>query len=219
MADTPQDESRKAWIRDRVWQVKRTVTVYDMLRRNGIELSQVTDDREEQIQCPFHGVDNKPSARLYPPTDENPSGGIWCFVCQERWDIFGLWKKFKGDPDLPFMQVLKGIEVEWGISPAQAPESTYEAQHAPVRNDELEKFQGRWNLANDRLGWAKEAYQAKPDGLKQFLLHGQALDKVRWAVEEKKMTCHDGEPVVARVLELIRSIEASQFANHETSNP
>ena len=37
---------------------------------------------EVQFRCPFHGKDNKPSARLYKETKS-----IFCWVCHKTWDV------------------------------------------------------------------------------------------------------------------------------------
>jgi hypothetical protein len=37
---------------------------------------------EAQFKCPFHGKDNKPSARFYRDTQT-----CWCWVCQKSWDV------------------------------------------------------------------------------------------------------------------------------------
>lgn len=37
---------------------------------------------EVQFKCPFHGKDNKPSARFYKSTQS-----AYCWVCMKRWDI------------------------------------------------------------------------------------------------------------------------------------
>jgi hypothetical protein len=37
---------------------------------------------EAQFRCPFHGKDNKPSARFY-----RESQTCWCWVCQKSWDV------------------------------------------------------------------------------------------------------------------------------------
>jgi hypothetical protein len=37
---------------------------------------------EAQFKCPFHGKDNKPSARFYRDTQS-----CWCWVCQKSWDV------------------------------------------------------------------------------------------------------------------------------------
>ena len=40
---------------------------------------------ETQFKCPFHGNDNKPSARLYRKTQT-----CWCWVCQKKWDLISF---------------------------------------------------------------------------------------------------------------------------------
>jgi hypothetical protein len=37
---------------------------------------------EVQFRCPFHGKDNKPSARLY-----NNTKSCFCWVCRKAWDV------------------------------------------------------------------------------------------------------------------------------------
>ena len=37
---------------------------------------------EVQFRCPFHGKDNKPSARLY-----NTTKSCYCWVCRKAWDV------------------------------------------------------------------------------------------------------------------------------------
>lgn len=37
---------------------------------------------EAQFKCPFHGKDNKPSARFYKNTQS-----CWCWVCRKSWDV------------------------------------------------------------------------------------------------------------------------------------
>lgn len=81
---------------------------------------------EVQFRCPFHGEDNKPSARLYKETNS-----AWCWVCRKRWDIISfvmdkenlsfrgalghLIRKYKIDissiPDGPTIEPLKEYSV------------------------------------------------------------------------------------------------------------
>jgi hypothetical protein len=52
-----------------------------------------------QFKCPFHGKDNKPSARLY-----NTTNTAWCWVCRKAWDpISFIMDKEK----MSFMQALR----------------------------------------------------------------------------------------------------------------
>lgn len=40
---------------------------------------------EVQLRCPFHGQDNKPSARFYKNTQS-----MFCWVCYKRWDVISF---------------------------------------------------------------------------------------------------------------------------------
>ena len=69
--------------------VKKTITLGILLRNDG----KVTYDLdEEQIHCPFHGVDNKKSARYYKETDT-----IYCWVCKKVWDVFSFISQKRGN--------------------------------------------------------------------------------------------------------------------------
>ena len=46
---------------------------------------------EQQVRCPFHGKDNKPSARIYPDSDR-----FYCYVCKESLDAFSFFTKHVG---------------------------------------------------------------------------------------------------------------------------
>ena len=51
-----------------------------------------------QLRCPFHGQDNKPSARYY-----RDSQSVFCWVCRERWDVIGF---IMNKENLPFISAL-----------------------------------------------------------------------------------------------------------------
>lgn len=69
--------------------VKKSITLGILLQN----LGKVTYDLdEEQIHCPFHGVDNKKSARYYKSTDT-----IYCWVCKKVWDIFSYISQKRGN--------------------------------------------------------------------------------------------------------------------------
>lgn len=210
--------SRKAWFDSRLETIRQRVTVFDVLRRNGVTLLQSGDDREEQIPCPFHGKDSKPSARVYPPSDDRPSGGAWCFVCQERWDVFALWKKF-GDPDVSFGKIIWEIEQAYGIDAGPAPDVLSESPKQTKAAADTEQFKRKAKLTEDRLIWGREAYRKYPEGLIKFLLHGQAIDKVLWAVQNKRATLEQGTAVLDKLLDWIRIIESAQYSEDPNHAP
>lgn len=68
--------------------IKKYVTLGILLRND----NRITYDLdEEQIHCPFHGVDNKKSARYYKSSDT-----AYCWVCKKVWDIFSYTSQKRG---------------------------------------------------------------------------------------------------------------------------
>jgi hypothetical protein len=163
----------RRWIQYRTDTVRRKVSAYDVLRRNGITLRHSTD-REEQFPCPFHGVDTHPSARIYPETVKGPSH-VWCFVCQEHWDSIGLWKKFTGT-DAKFTRVIAELERAFGITPPERPPSAAEmAEHEDPETIEVET---KIALCEEDL----KSYQHVFD-MRAHLTLGSVLDRVRYQFE------------------------------------
>lgn len=69
---------------------------------------------EEQLSCPFHGVDNKKSARYYEETDTT-----WCWVCHEKLDIFSYIGKRES---ISFSETLNYIINQYKIDISSVPE-------------------------------------------------------------------------------------------------
>jgi hypothetical protein len=68
--------------------IKKSITL-GMLLKNDDRITYDLD--EEQIHCPFHGVDNKKSARYYKETDT-----MYCWVCKKKLDIFSYVSQKRG---------------------------------------------------------------------------------------------------------------------------
>ena len=94
-ADHERSVAIQQWMKDRVAHLHTKVTAGDVLSRHGVTLNK-HGGQEEQISCPFHGTDNRPSARYFPDNGQSKSH-VWCFVCHENWDLIGLWRKFNGE--------------------------------------------------------------------------------------------------------------------------
>lgn len=203
------DLVRQEW-QDRASVIHTYLSAYDVLRMNGITLSFAGDNREDQISCPFHGKDSKPSARIYPATSSKPSH-VWCFVCQEKgWDAIGLWRKFAGGMSFPAalsaIERAYGIEVDTSFRAKQR--SLQKALEAPepVKGGE-EDFQKLYCTCESRLRTALVAYRYNKD-MVGFLAAGDALDRVRYLVEQGSMTTEKGieiyQLLLARLGETIR---------------
>lgn len=70
--------------------------------------------QEEQLSCPFHGKDNKPSARYYPDTDT-----MYCWTCQESWDVFSYLGQKK---DYDFGSSINFLIQKFGIDTSSLPD-------------------------------------------------------------------------------------------------
>lgn len=109
--------SLQEWIQKRASAVRQAYTAFDALIEKGVDA--VPDDTTPtQIPCPFHGADNKPSARYYPR-----AGGrgdyVRCYKCRENWDSINLFAKFRG---LRFMDALAELERRFRIKIPRRPE-------------------------------------------------------------------------------------------------
>lgn len=192
--------SRKAWLewlQQRVETIHQRVTAHDVLRHGGIPIQ---GDSVEQFSCPFHGVDVKPSARVY-PEDARSRSHAWCFVCQQRWDAIALWKLFNpGDDNRSFSRVVKEIEQAFGIT---TPEMPSEASLAQDRTDTcLESFEALYEVVERRLTGARVAYRYLDD-MKGFLSAAQVLDKLRYRVDNKLTPPERGEEILRQLLDRI----------------
>ena len=199
------EKARFAWMKMRVEAVHSKVTTYDVLRSNGVELKQVSDGQEEQFSCPFHGSDNKPSARVYPESHSGPSHA-WCFVCQERWDAISLWRKFNGGEDKTFGQVVSEIERAYGLTTPDIPEEAIFDEQAKDEEVALERFTKLHEICESRLLEAKGAYERAED-MVGFLQAGSVLDKLAYRVDKKTVPVAKGLSVLRQVLDRIGQVE------------
>jgi len=116
------DESKtvvQEWVARRVAAVRDVYSTFDVLMERGIQ--EVPDKSTPmQISCPFHGPDNKPSARFYPAGSGRSYDIVRCFKCKENWDCINFYAKFKG---LKFMDALVELERRFRIRVPRRPEA------------------------------------------------------------------------------------------------
>jgi len=197
--------ARLEWYAQRAQQILRTVSAYEVLRMNGVQLSG-SEVKEEQFRCPFHGSDNKPSARIYPESVDGPSHA-WCFVCQEaRWDAIGIWRKFNGGEETPFGRVLSQMEKAYNLPTIEMPK---DIGGAPVvDNSEMEAFELLFTACENRLKLSKSAYQKLGDRI-GYLSACSILDKIRYRVDHKqvppKRACLTLNQLLERIGEKVRT--------------
>jgi len=194
LRETQQEFARsdayKAWVSERIETLKSRVNAFDILRYNNVDLKS-EGDRAEQIHCPFHGTDNKPSARVYPGSGTSPSG-VWCYTCRERWDIFKLWKKFEQREDMRFTEVLLGLERAFGVLTPDMPQEGHYTLKAGPSEEEIDA-KDLLQVCERRLRQNRDHF--KPNG---FFLLGHLLDELHAAYESKSVP----------TLQIIRSSQA-----------
>lgn len=69
---------------------------------------------ETQLRCPFHGKDNKPSARYYKETQS-----LFCWVCYKRWNVITFIMEKEG---INFSSALKFLVNKYKIDISSIPD-------------------------------------------------------------------------------------------------
>ena len=185
----------KTWVDQRVEVLLDKISAHDVLRHFGVELRYSGDTHEEQICCPFHG-DSNPSARLHPQEGTSRSG-LYCWVCRKRWDIFGLWKEFKGDSEMKFTLVLRELEKAFGIDTPEAPDMSREPIQRGPTEEELAVLR-LLDVCECRLRNAKGSFT-----MKGFLTVGKVLDNLHYRMEHQTIDLETAEKVARQILEKI----------------
>jgi hypothetical protein len=182
----------KEWIRKRVETIHHHLDAASVLEANGVRL-RYGGAQPEQISCPFHGVDRKPSAR-YHPASGNSVAGVWCFVCNERWDAIALWGKF-AQYEGPFSGLLRRIEAELHLDTPDVPSGLSETVVRPPDTRLREQLEA----VDSRLRSSKKELD-----LSTYLTLGSALDYL-WTLEKQGLMDFDkAQPLVQKVLAKIR---------------
>lgn len=183
------------WYKQRATTIRQRVSAYEILRRNGVRLKQVSDSRAEQIQCPFHGKDDKPSARVYPDSADR-SSHVWCYVCQKSWDAIGLQMQFSGG--IKFAQALGELERAYGIETPPMPQGV-ERVAVQQQDPALADFQRLHDVCESRLRYALQAYKALDD-LTGYIQCGSILDKLLHRVTRRKLAPGPASQVLQQLL-------------------
>jgi hypothetical protein len=89
---------------------------------------------ETQLRCPFHGKDNKPSARFYRETQS-----LFCWVCYKRWDVVAFVMEKE---NINFSYALKFLIKRYKLDVSSIPdEPEFKASKLePVTSDLFEDF-------------------------------------------------------------------------------
>ena len=190
------DEARRSayheWYQLRVENIRSHVSAADVLARNGVTLRK-HGLQAEQISCPFHGKDNRPSAKYF-PEEAGGRSHVWCFVCRENWDAIGLWKKFTGSER--FSDVLRQLEQAFGLT-APEPPTTRIRERAEV-NPLADESRQLLNLCESRLREHRRAFE-----MRSHLRLGALLDHTRFYLDSGHI---DHATAIARLKSILSRI-------------
>lgn len=190
--EAKQSEAYRQWVRLRVAALRSKVGIGDVLARYGYPLK-YGGHKPEQLSCPFHGKDNKPSTRFYPSEGDKPAG-VWCFVCQEKWDSITLFKKFE-QLEESFTRTLTQMERTFGLETPDIPrEAVFVAAESPLVR-EVEQLFG---VCERRLQGAKSRFT-----MSGYLQVGSVLDRLKYQSTHGKRPPEDVLKVLQQVLSKI----------------
>jgi DNA primase len=191
--ESEQQQAYKTWIAGRIEAIHRRVSAHEVLRRNGVGLKY--GGRVEQFSCPFHGQDNKPSARVYGETERSPSH-VWCFVCQKRWDAIGLWQKFTGFEGR-FSSLLRDIEQTYGIEIPESPQQ-YQSEHKVQDTTAMDEVLKLLDICDSRMTKSRPAFE-----MTGYYKLSVALDRVRYQLDERRIKPVEAKAILHTILEKI----------------
>lgn len=204
------EEAIKAWYAMRRATIHEVLSAYDVLRMHGVSFRHSTE-REEQFSCPFHGKDEKPSARVYPTKGDSRSH-VWCYVCKQSWDAISLWKKYSGE-EKGHHRILTEIEKHLGLTPPQVPRG---AIKAVIDDREKVNYLRFLDLCEHRIHAAREAYLARDD-MNGFLIAGSILDKMVSRVADNRLSYAQAILMLKQLIDKIG--ERIRAEAHQTTDP
>ena len=191
----------KAWMQARVAQIRDQISAGDVLSKHGVELRK-HGNQEEQISCPFHGADKKPSARYFPESAQSTSH-VWCFVCRERWDVFKLWMKFTSEEK--FGATLSQIERAFGLTP---PETSSIPDMEPEYDPLKDTVDSLFDLCEKSLREYRGVFEMLP-----ALKLGSILDQTRYRLDRGSLNLKQTEErlrmVFDKILKVVKHAKAA----------
>jgi len=213
------DPAIKEYMRLRVDNIKRQLTVASVLAHYGIDVRAV--DREFQFPCPLHGdgQDNSYSARMYPDND-NGSGGTYCFACHKSRDCVRWVQDKEG---LSFGKGLSHIERSFHIKNIPRADFSFDpskGEKAPTLGGSqaaggAQGLQGGSNLKAS-VETAVETVESvltrivkvRPEavGMERANRLYYALDTARFALEHDTLPPDKAKMLVGRVWEVVRNL-------------
>ncbi len=181
------------WIQRRIAAVRESYSAYRVLTEKNIEVPD--ESTPYQIACPFHGADNRPSARYY-PREGGKHDYVRCFKCRENWDCINLQAKFNG---IRFMDSLQDLERRFHIKIPKKPD-------APEFTDPVDRdsnyVSDLWKDVPRQLKMLESMLgRIRPKcGLSDYIKFCRVLDTVQWDFDKTNKS----SPAMVDILKKLR---------------
>lgn len=190
----------KDWIRRRVQAVRDVYTAFDAMMEGGHGEMIPDPDTASQISCPFHGPDNRPSARFYPRM-----GGthdyVHCYFCKESWDSVNLYMRIKG---LRFMDALKDLERRYHVKVPVRPDMPDDYEEPPDKSS-ADYVSEAWQDVGRVLPILETKLRRLRDAasMTDYVKFCRVLDAVAWDLDRNK---GEQTPQMVVVLDKLRKM-------------
>ena len=193
------DPRTQDWIRRRAAAVRDVYTAYDCLCENGHGTLIPDKDTAIQISCPFHGPDNRPSARFYPALGGRPDY-VRCYFCKENWNAIDLFMRFKG---LKFMDALRDLERRFRIRVPERPEGSDFVE--PPDKESVDYVSEAWRDVARVMPILEKKLERIRDraSLVDYVKFCRVLDAVQWDFDRNQ---GESTPAMILVLDKLRGM-------------
>lgn len=144
---------------------------------------------EVQYRCPFHGEDNKPSARLY-----NHTQTCFCWVCHKSWDVVSFIMEAE---NLNFNSAINYITKKYHIDISVIPEEPDIKMSKPQISDNSVKLINLKNRIKNLRGIDLKRYQSAvvawymiSYSISKKIDASESLNKLSDKIRKMEMSCH-----------------------------
>lgn len=157
--------------------VKDGVSIFEVAEHFGVKLQ---GHRTQQLRCPFHGVDRKPSARIFSETDS-----FHCWACGRDGDQIWMAMEFLEEPFGKAISYLaKVFEIEAPEATEEFDDRPWSIAHAktfgsPDEEDEVMTLRDAHTVLSNSL----KALYTNPTGRADVL---ERLDSLFWGLDPEQ---------------------------------
>jgi len=152
--------------------------------------------REQQFSCDLHGVDAKPSARLYGATNST-----YCWVCQKTRDpiAYVMEKEHVG-----FVEAVDMLERRLGLSPLPWKDEEERPRDLVDELEDLASADGGYEVERGRARrFLDQLTQERELDVLTLLAFWEAFDRVEYAVARQGWPERKGAEAMAKIRERV----------------